>query len=315
LHKPVKMASDCIGDEVEALINSMQPGDVILLENVRFYPAEEKPSLDPSFAKKLAALADVYINDAFGTAHRAHSSTATVAQFFPGKAAAGFLLEKEIAFLGSLLKQPKKPFYAIIGGAKVSTKIGVLKALIKHIDVLMLGGCMSYTFLKAQGIPMGASPVEDEMLQTAIEIIEECKKARVQLLLPKDIVAATAFESDAPAKIFTIPPGISEGYQGMDIGPETLKEWSSMLVKAKTILWNGPVGVFEFEKFSKGTFELAKILAELKQATTVVGGGDSVAAIQKIRLAGSITHISTGGGASLEYLEFGTLPGIQALTS
>jgi phosphoglycerate kinase len=315
LGKPVLFAPDCIGDEVEALIAKMNPGEVVLLENVRFYPAEEKPEVDPSFAAKLARLADVYINDAFGTAHRAHSSTTTVATYFPGKAAAGFLLEKEINFLGTALKTPKRPFYAIIGGAKVSTKIGVLKSLITKVDALMLGGCMSYTFLKAQGIPVGDSPIEEDQISTALEIIEMCRAAKVKLYLPKDVVAATQFQNDASCKTFTMPSGIEDGYQGMDIGPKTLEEWSHALAHVKTVIWNGPVGVFEFPNFAKGTFGLAKRLAELKKAVTIVGGGDSIAALQQIQLTDAMTHISTGGGASLEYMEFGTLPGIEVLAN
>lgn len=309
LKKPVQMAPDSVGPEVEKLVGEMKPGDVLLLENVRFYPSEEKPESNPDFAKKLASLADIYINDAFGTAHRAHSSTTTVAKYFPGKCAPGYLLEKEIDFLGSALKNPKRPFAAIIGGAKVSTKIGVLSALCQKVDILMIGGGMAYTFLKAKGIPIGDSPVENDMLEIAEKILNSTTK----IYLPKDIVAATRFDKDAPFKTFNIPSGIPDGYQGMDTGEKTLNEWITILKSAKTILWNGPVGVFEMPNFAKGTNRLAEALAEMKGAVTIVGGGDSVAAVQEAGLADSFSHVSTGGGASLEYVEFGTLPGIEAL--
>lgn len=310
---PVKMAPDCVGDEVKSLIDSLKQGQCLLLENLRFYKAEEEPEIDPEFAKKLASLADLYVNDAFGTAHRAHSSTATIAAHFPNKKAAGSLLEKEIAFLGEALKNPKRPFYAIIGGAKVSSKLGVLLALVQKVDVLLIGGGMSYTFLKAQGVSVGDSMVENDMLDKANEILNACKKNGVQLFLPLDVVAACAFDNNAEYKTFDIPPGISDGFQGMDTGPKTVAIWKNELKKAKTVLWNGPVGAFELDNFSKGTFELAKAVASLDDAITIIGGGDSVAAVQRAGLADKMTHISTGGGASLEYLEFGSLPGLDAL--
>ena len=309
LGKPVVLADDSIGAGVEKLVADMKPGDVILLENLRFYPAEEKPELDPSFAKNLAKLADFYVNDAFGTAHRAHSSTAVIAQYFSGKAAAGFLLEKEINFLGTATANPKRPFFAIIGGAKISTKIGVLKALSKKVDVLMIGGGMAYTFLKAKGISIGDSIVEDSMLDIAKEILN----SGVKIYLPLDIVAATEFNNDSPHKTFSTIEGIEPGYQGMDIGPATVAAWVTALQEAKTVLWNGPVGVFEMPNFAKGTLAIANALASLQDAITIVGGGDSVAAIQEAGLADKFSHVSTGGGASLEYVEFGTLPGIEAL--
>lgn len=311
LQQPVQFASDCIGSNVQTQIAAMKPGDVLLLENVRFYPAEEKPESDPSFAEKLATLADLYINDAFGTAHRAHSSTTTVAKFFPGKAAAGYLLEKEINFLGEALSEPKRPFVAIVGGAKISTKIGVLKALCKKVDTLLIGGAMAYTFLKAEGISIGDSLVENEMLALAKEILHSgCK-----IVLPRDVVAAKAFDAASEYKTFDIPGGIPDGYQGMDIGEKTIKEWADILSQAKTILWNGPVGVFEMQPFAKGTLAIAKAIASVKGAISIVGGGDSVAAIQEAKLADRFSHVSTGGGASLEYVEFGTLPGIEALST
>jgi phosphoglycerate kinase len=313
LGKKVVMAPDCIGVAAESLAQKMRPGDVLLLENVRFYPAEEKPELDPNFAKKLASLGDYYINDAFGSAHRAHSSTTTVASYFPDKAATGFLMEKEITFLGGALLEPKRPFYAIIGGAKISTKIGVLKSLLQKVDALFLGGGMAYTFFKAQGISIGKSICEESMLTVAQEILAEAKRKNVQLFLPVDIVAATAFENDAPSQTFDVATGIPDEYQGVDIGEKTIAKWTEELKKGKTIFWNGPVGVFEFKAFAKGTDSIAKTLAQLTDATTIVGGGDSIAALQANGCADKITHISTGGGASLEYIEQGKLPGIEAL--
>lgn len=310
----VIMAPDCIGPNVETLAKNLQPGEVMLLENLRFYPAEEKPELDPSFAKNLAKLGDFYVNDAFGTAHRAHSSTEAITQYFPGKSAAGLLMEKEIHFLGEMLAHPKKPFHALIGGAKISSKIGVIRSLISKVDALYIAGGMAYTFFKAQGINIGDSIHEDEFLQTAKDIIAECKSHGVALHLPQDIVIANQVSEDAEARSIAVTPqGIPEGFQGVDIGTKTIHAFTSELKQAKTIFWNGPVGVFEIPAFAKGTFAIAKAIAEIK-ATTVVGGGDSVAAIQKLGLGEKMSHLSTGGGASLEYLELGTLPGIEALS-
>ena len=310
----VLMAKDCIGPEVKQQAQALQPGQVMLLENLRFHGAEEHPEEDPSFAKQLAELGDVYVNDAFGTAHRAHSSTATVAQYFPDEAAAGFLMEKEIKFLGSALLNPVRPFHAIIGGAKISSKIGVLQSLIKKVDALYIGGGMAYTFMKAQGIPIGNSIHEDEFLQAARDIVEACKKTNVKLLLPQDIVVADKIENDAKSQIVSEDKGIPNGFEGVDIGPKTIATFTAELAKAKTIFWNGPLGVFELTNFAKGTNAIAQVLATLS-ATTIIGGGDSIAAINKLGLADKMTHMSTGGGASLEYLEFGTLPGIEALTN
>jgi phosphoglycerate kinase len=310
LGSKVIMAPDVIGDTVDALAKNLKPKECLLLENVRFYQAEEKPDLDPSFAEKLAELADVYVNDAFGTAHRAHSSTTQIAKFFPGKKACGFLLEKEIAFLGQSLEHPKRPFFAIIGGAKISTKLGVLHALVEKADVVMLGGAMAYTFLQAKGIPIGNSLCEVDMLDTAKEIL---KKGGNKIQLPLDVVAATHFANDTEFQVFDTKQGIKNGFQGMDIGPKTIASWQNMLQEAKTVLWNGPVGVFEFQNFAKGTLAIAETLAALQDASTIVGGGDSVAAVEQAKLSAKMTHISTGGGASLEYVEHGTLPGIEAL--
>lgn len=313
LQVPVLFVDDCVGPKAEAVVNGLHDGEVALLENVRFYPAEETPEKDPSFAQRLARLGDVYINDAFGTAHRAHSSTAVIAKYFPQKAAAGFLMMKEIQALGSALSQPKRPFVAIIGGLKISTKLGVLESLLKKADTLLIGGAMAYTFFKAAKIEVGKSVVEESMVETAARLVSEATKMHKKLLLPVDIVVAADFRDDAAAKIVEVSQGVPAGYQGMDAGPKTLQQWTPILKEAKTIFWNGPVGVFEFPSFAQGTKQLAGIVASCSSAFTVVGGGDSVAALEEAGVAEAISHVSTGGGASLEFLEQGTLPGIQAL--
>jgi len=313
LHKNVLFANDCIGDEVEKMARSLKSGQVLLLENLRFYEAEEKPEKDPTFAKKLAKLGDFYVNDAFGTAHREHSSTAIIAQYFPKKAAAGLLLQKEISFLGSLLLHPKRPFYAIIGGSKVSTKMAVLQALAKKVDGLFIGGGMAYTFIKAENISIGNSIHEDALLPSAKQFLTNCQQSSLKLYLPKDHIIADSFSEDAHSQTVLTEQGIPPGWQGMDVGEKTLQEWQKVLKGAQTIFWNGPLGVFEFAPFAKGTETLAAFLADLS-CTTIVGGGDSVAAINRLGLAQKFTHVSTGGGASLEYLEFGHLPGIDALS-
>jgi phosphoglycerate kinase len=311
LKKPVRFASDCIGAEAEKMAKELKSGEVLLLENLRFYPAEEDPKSDPFFAKQLAALGQVYVNDAFGAAHRAHSSTAVIAQYFPGKAAAGFLMEKEINFLSGILSNAKRPFYALIGGAKISTKMGVLQSLTDKVDAIFIGGGMAYTFLKAQGMTIGDSIVEDDQIPTATAFLQTCQKKGVKVWLPEDIVIANAFKADAQAKIVTAD--IPAGWQGMDIGPKTLQTWKDALKDAATVFWNGPLGVYEFPAFAKGTEGIARLLSTLS-ATTIVGGGDSVAAINALHLGEKFSHLSTGGGASLEYLEFGKLPGIDALS-
>lgn len=308
----VLMASDCIGPQVEKMANHLQPGQILVLENLRFYMAEEKPDSDPEFAKDLAKLGDFYVNDAFGTAHRAHSSTATIAQYFPDKKAPGFLLEKEIDFLGKHLKEPSHPFYAVIGGAKVSSKLGVLESLLEKADALFIGGGMAYTFLKAQGIPIGNSLCEDDLLDKARAFLAAAKAKNVPIYLPTDIVIAKEFSSNTEHKIVEAAKGIPDGWQGMDGGPVTRNQWRNTLQNAKTVFWNGPLGVFEFPQFAGGTEAMAKTLGDLK-AVTIVGGGDSVAAINQLGLAEKFSHISTGGGASLEYIEYGHLPGIDAL--
>jgi len=309
---PVRLAPDCIGPAVQELANTLKPGQILLLENLRFHDGEEHPEKDPSFVKQLASLGEVYINDAFGTAHRAHASTAEIARYFPDKAAAGFLMEKEVRFLGETLLNPKRPFYAIVGGAKISTKIGVLESLLKKADALLIGGGMAYTFFKAQGIPIGQSIHEDAFLSKAQEIMTYAKKQNIRLLLPEDIVITDSPASPSYSKVVSISEGIPEAAQGVDIGPKTIKLFTSLIKDSATILWNGPLGVFETDEFAKGTFAIAQAVAD-SSATSIVGGGDSLAALQKSHLSGHVTHLSTGGGASLEYIESGTLPGIEAL--
>lgn len=313
LGKPVLFSSDCIGEEAKKLSSSLKPGQILLLENLRFHEAEEHPEKDPSFAKNLADLGDLYVNDAFGTAHRAHSSTATIAQFFPGKGASGLLLQKEIDAFSELLSHPKRPFYAIVGGSKISSKIGVLSSLAKKVDGIFIGGGMAYTFFKALGIPIGNSICENDCLDIAKNFLEECKQKNILISLPKDIIVANAFSNDAERKCISIENGIPDGFEGMDVGPKTIENWKNQFTNAKTFFWNGPVGVFEFPNFANGTQSIARILSELP-AKTIVGGGDSISAIQGMRLGSSFAHLSTGGGASLEYIEYGHLPGIDALS-
>lgn len=309
----VLFAPDCVGAEVEKMVASLKPGQVILLENLRFHPGEEQPEKDPNFTKQLAKLGDLYVNDAFGTAHREHASTASIARLFPGKAAAGFLMEKEIEFLGEALKDPKRPFCAIIGGAKISTKCGVIETLMKKADAVLIGGGMSYTFLKAKGIPIGKSIHEDSFLNKAKELMAASGKGQGKLILPKDIVVAEQVKSGSAFQVIEAASGIPDNYQGVDIGPATVQEYAIELRKAAAILWNGPLGVFEVPEFAKGTNAIAHILAQLK-AMTIIGGGDSIAAVQAAGVADKISHLSTGGGASLEYIEYGSLPGIDALS-
>lgn len=312
LHIPVPLAPDCIGPQVEKMTSRLKAGEVLLLENVRFHKGEEEPETDPEFVKQLAKLGTVYVNDAFGTAHRAHASTALIAKYFPGKAAAGFLMEEEIAHLSPLLHNPKRPFYAIIGGAKVSTKAGVIQNLLKIVDRLFIGGGMIFPFLKAKGIAIGSSLYDPKDLPTVQEILALPKSKAI--CFPTDLVIANSFSNEAAKKTVAVSEGIPPNWQGMDIGPKTVEEWSSLLSKAATVFWNGPLGVFEMPHFAVGTHAIAEMLANAK-AETIVGGGDSVAAIQQMGLADRFAHLSTGGGASLELLEFGHLPGIDALSA
>jgi phosphoglycerate kinase len=308
LNTPVLMAGDCVGDEVSAMASKLKPKQVLLLENLRFHKEEENPTTE--FVKKLASLGDLYVNDAFGTAHRKHASTYTIASLFPGGAAAGLLMEKEIAFLGETLKHPKRPLVALIGGAKVSSKLGVLRSLKSIVDTLLIGGGMAYTFLKGMGVEIGNSLCEEDLVHDAAEILHEYQTAKKKLFLPVDHIAVDRLDGKAnTVQVAAIP----EGFQGVDIGEKTIKLFSSELKGAKTVLWNGPVGIFENPEFAHGTNKLAEVIASL-DATTIVGGGDSVAAVNAAHLADKMTHISTGGGASLEYVEFGSLPGIDALS-
>ncbi len=300
----VSFAEDCVGEVAEMAAADLQPGDVLVLENTRFHAGEKKN--DPQMAKQLASLADLFVNDAFGSAHRAHASTAGVADYLP--AAAGFLLEKEIKYLGNAIADPERPFVAILGGAKVSDKIGVIDNLLSKADQILIGGGMANTFFKAQGYEMGDSLVEEDVVDTARALLDT---AAGKLVLPVDMVIADAFEADAEDQVMIVGD-VPAGWRVLDIGPRSVEIFGMVIKRAKTIVWNGPMGVFEFEKFAKGTFEVARIVAE-SDATSIVGGGDSISAINKSGLEDKITHISTGGGASLEMLEGKLLPGLAAL--
>ncbi|MFA5249965.1 MAG: phosphoglycerate kinase [Parachlamydiales bacterium] len=313
LQKPVQMAAESIGQAVEAKAKALRAGEILLLENLRFYPAEEKPETDPSFAQKLAALGTVYVNDAFGTCHRKHASTYAIAAFFPNKALMGFLIEKEIKYLDECLKNPKRPFCALIGGAKLSSKIGVLLGLLDKVDELFIGGAMAYAFFKQKGLSIGASLFEQGSEKTALKILQKAAKKKIPVHLPEDLVIAESFNNEAKTKIIPAQENIPDNYMGMDIGPKTVESWKRKLHSAKTIFWNGPLGVFEMENFSRGTKGLALAISA-GSAVSIVGGGDSVAAIEALHLKEKFTHLSTGGGASLEYLENGSLPCIEVLT-
>jgi phosphoglycerate kinase len=308
LGRKVIKLNDCIGEEVETAISKMVSGEVVMLENVRFHPEEEEN--DAAFSKRLAALADVYVNDAFGTAHRAHASTEGVARILPG--VCGFLIRKELEIMGKSLDNPQRPFVAIIGGAKVSSKIMVIRNLARKVDTLIIGGGMIFTFLKAQGLEVGKSLVEEKFIEQAKGIWAELKAmTRLKLIIPVDVVIATELAADAPSKVVPIDR-IPADMMGVDIGPETVELFKEAIRSAGTIIWNGPVGVFEIEAFARGTNEIARALASSK-AVTIIGGGDSASAVEKAGVADQITHISTGGGASLEYLEGKELPGIAIL--
>jgi phosphoglycerate kinase len=306
LGKDVKKLDDCVGDEVTKAVSAMKAKDVILLENLRFHKEEE--ANDGDFAKKLASLADVFVNDAFGTCHRAHASTEGITKYLPS--AAGFLVSKEIEYFEKATKNPDKPYIAILGGAKVSDKIDVITNLLNKVDAILIGGAMAYTFLKSEGLNIGNSKLESDKVDLAKDILKSAKSKNVRILLPSDHIVADKI--DANAKTETIDKEVPEGKIGLDIGPKTVKEFEGVLKDAKTVVWNGPVGFFELKPFSKGTEELAKFLAD-SDTTTIIGGGDTAAAIYELSLAKKMSHISTGGGASLEYLEGKTLPGIAAL--
>lgn len=308
----VTMAPDCIGPEVQQLAASMKPGDVLMLENLRFYEAEEKN--DPEFAEELASLGDVYVNDAFGTAHRAHASTEGVTRFFQ-RNVAGYLMEKEINYLGQVIGDARRPFVAIIGGAKVSGKIDVIENLMEKVDAILIGGGMAFTFARVNGYEIGKSLYEADRAEMAKSLIERAKSGKTKLIFPVDTVAATAFENNAPRRIVEINK-IPADHMGMDIGPATVSLFRDSILSARTIVWNGPMGVFEMPNFAGGTRAIAEALVEAtsKGATTIVGGGDSAAAMVEFGLQDKVSHVSTGGGASLEFLEGKTLPGLAALT-
>ena len=307
LNKDVKLAKDVIGESAKELTSNMKEGDIVLLENVRFHKEEEQN--DPEYSKALASMAEIYVNDAFGTAHRAHSSTTGVADYLP--AVSGFLIEKELEFLGGALENPKHPFVAILGGAKVSDKIGVIENLLDKVDTLIIGGGMAYTFYKAQGHHIGTSICEEDKLDLAKSILEKAQEKGVKLLLPVDNHVSSEYSNNGEDKIVDSTE-IPDGFMGLDIGPKTIEKFEEAVKDAKTVVWNGPLGVCEFDKFATGTKAVATMLSKL-DAITIIGGGDSAAAIEKLGLADKMTHISTGGGASLEFLEGKTLPGIACL--
>ncbi len=307
LHQDVMMAEDVVGEDATTKAANLQQGQIMLLENVRFH--KEETDNDPEFSKKLASMAEVYVNDAFGSAHRAHASTAGVAAYLP--AVSGFLIEKELQFLGGAVTNPQRPFVAILGGAKVSDKIGVIDSLLEKVDTLMIGGGMAYTFFKAQGYEVGKSICELDKLGLAKDLMEKAKQKGVKLILPLDTVIAKEPGEDVESKTVKCTE-IPADWEGFDIGQETIKIFSEELKNAKTVVWNGPLGLFEFDQFAIGTNEIAKVLAEI-DAITIIGGGDSAAAVKKAGLEDKMTHISTGGGASLEFLEGKKLPGIECL--
>ena len=314
LGKQIPLAPDSVGDQVRAMVDALEPGNALMLENVRFHAGEEKN--DSEYARQLASLADVYVNDAFGTAHRAHASTEGITHFVE-KSAAGFLMEKELRYLGKALENPERPFVVILGGAKVSDKIAVIENLLKSADAILIGGAMAYTFLKSQGVETGRSLVEDDRLELARELLARAAEARVTFLLPSDnaVVDKGAWDSDPQSvkpRICSVRE-IRPEEAGLDIGPDAIKEFSGKIADAKTIVWNGPMGMFEHPPFDQGTRAIAQAVASAG-ATTIVGGGDSVAAITEAGVADRITHVSTGGGASLEFLAGDTLPGVAALT-
>ena len=308
LERDVPFASDVIGNDARAKVAKLKDGDVMLLENVRMHPEEE--ANDPEFAKELASLAEVYVNDAFGTAHRAHASTAGVANYLP--AVCGYLIQKEIGIMGDALNNPKRPFLAILGGAKVSSKIGVSENLLDKVDGLMIGGGMAYTFSKAMGGRIGKSLCEDDKLDLAKEILAKAKEKNVTVYLPIDTICAKEISADAETMV--VPTNdIPDDWEGLDIGPESTKKFVEAIKEYKTIIWNGPVGYSELDKFATGTISIAKALAENEDAITIIGGGDSAAAVEKFGLSSKMTHVSTGGGASLEFIEGKVLPGIACL--
>lgn len=308
----VHFATDCIGDEAKKVIEQADFGEIVLLENVRFH--KEETDNDEIFSGQLASHADIFVNDAFGSSHRAHASVAGVTQFME-QSASGFLLEKEIKYLSESVNNPDRPFVAILGGAKVSDKIGVIENLLNKVDTIIIGGGMTYTFYKALGLPIGNSLLEEDKIELAKELIQKAKTAGVKLMLPMDSVVAKEFDNDAEHKVVN-DNGIEDGWMALDIGPQSAISYGNVIKMAKTVLWNGPMGVFEMSNFADGTFAVAEALAEATKfgATTIIGGGDSAAAIKKSGLSDQVSHVSTGGGASLEYLEGKELPGVSSLT-
>lgn len=314
LHQPILFAKDCNGEEAKNFKAHLKPGEILLLENLRFYPAEESPNQDPLFAKQLAEGCDLYVNDAFGSAHRAHSSTCSVAQYFSDRSAMGLLMEKEYNFLKKNIDNPRRPFYAIIGGSKVSSKLGVINALFSKVDKLFIGGGMAFTLLKALGYQIGHSLVENDKLEEVKKFLESKNTLMSKIYLPEDVVIGKSPEDLGPATCVNIQQGIPQDFMGLDIGPKTLATWSEALHKGATYFWNGPLGVFENPLYSHGTAEVAQILSQ-QEGVKIVGGGDSIAAIHQLGLDKKFTHLSTGGGASLELIEYGHLPGIDALSN
>jgi len=310
--KEVKFAPDCVGEEIKKMSDELKDGEVLLLENLRFHEEEEKN--DAEFAKKLAELGDVYVNDAFGSAHRAHASTEGVTKHFRENAA-GYLMQKELEYLSKAVGNPERPYTAILGGAKISGKIDVIQNLMSKVDNLLIGGGMAFTFFRAMGLEIGKSLLEEDRIEMAKEILEKAKTQNINLVLPVDVVIANSFSNDAKTEIVDVN-SIRPDWQGLDIGPKTIELFKSYIGNSKTVVWNGPMGVFEFDNFAKGTFEIAKALADASQngVVTIVGGGDSSAAIAKAGLEDKVSHVSTGGGASLEFLEGKALPGVIALT-
>lgn len=308
----VKFMDDCVGEAVEKAVADLQSGEVLLLENLRFYPGEEKG--DKGFAEQLSKLGDIYINDAFGTAHRAHASTTVVAQFFPENKCFGYLLAKEIDAIEKVMKTGEKPVLAILGGAKVSSKITIIENILDKVDHLIIGGGMTYTFVKAQGGQVGDSICEDDKMELALNILKQAKKKGVEVHIPVDVIAANDFANDAETKVIAVDQ-IPDGWQGLDAGPNTLEDFKEVILKSKTILWNGPIGVFEMENFAKGTIAIGNFIDKATEAGafSLVGGGDSVAAVKQFGFEDKVSYVSTGGGAMLESLEGKTLPGIAAI--
>lgn len=313
LGKEVKLAPDCVGAEVKAMVDQMKPGDVLLLENLRFHEEEEKNNSD--FAKQIAELGDIYVNDAFGSAHRAHASTEGVTHFIK-QSAAGYLMQKELDYLGGAVENPKRPFCAILGGAKISGKIDVIMNLFDKVDTMIVGGGMAYTFYKAKGWEVGTSLLEEEKVDLAKEVLRKAESSKVNFLLPIDVVVAPEFKNDSPSEVVKVNE-MPADKMGLDIGPETIKLFQDAISNSQTIVWNGPMGVFEMDNFAVGTFAIAQALVKATEQgkITIIGGGDSAAAISKAGLEDKVSHVSTGGGASLEFLEGKTLPGVAALTN